>query len=188
MGALEQIAYILPGAAGLVFYDSDEHESHLAEQHMGSEAFILTVVGRTKNQRLLQRAEGGFDLQKLLVTESNILREERIVRSMDLILPSKMLHGLDSLIVDAKLAAHVHFQIALVQGGMTVKTTVGFGMGLSVQLFQVVQCSCRSFKCFSPLGRIPLGFFRMQRLRASPSSIATYLTYELSRTVLKRPG
>ena len=64
--ALEFVAEVAPGIAGVVLGDADQQQRQPTEQHVRSDPLFLAMVDRAQVERGLHVAPGALDLQSCL--------------------------------------------------------------------------------------------------------------------------
>jgi hypothetical protein len=84
-------ADLLPGEPRLSLSDPDKKQGKEAEEDVGGDPFILSVVERPQIEGDLERTKGTLHLLNLFVTQCHVFGRERIVADREDVLPVQML-------------------------------------------------------------------------------------------------
>ena len=102
--ALEFVAEVAPGVAGVGLGDPDQQQREPAEQHVRADPVFFAVVDRSQIEGGLHVAPRAFDLQELLVAQRDVLDGQGRVGGAQEELAVELLLGLDGGTVDPEQA------------------------------------------------------------------------------------
>ncbi len=71
--ALEFVAQVAPGVAGLAFAEAHEQQREPADQDVGADALLEAVEDRAQGKDAMEVAEGALGFEQVLVAERDVL-------------------------------------------------------------------------------------------------------------------